>query len=162
MEKGKGSEKFFHEISKVEREREREREGLSRTSRRLGQLCSPRYGSDYSDPCSLRSLFPPVSSLAFSFDHSSPFPPRAIPRPSFSFALSLCRAESVSVATATARCLAAMLLSLAAIAHPADRSRPPSARSAIEPSIAILATRRRIVVGRVGRKSRGAGRRGRA
>lgn len=38
------------------------------------------------------SLFPPVSSLALSFDRPSPFPPRAIPRPSFSFALSPCRA----------------------------------------------------------------------
>lgn len=142
-------------ISRISREGERER--VSRTSRRLGQLCSPRRDSDYSDPYG--SLFPPVSSLALSLssDRPSLFPPQAIPRPSFSFALSLCRAESVSVATATARCLAAILLSLASIASTADRSpvHPRPNRVRIEARIAILARWWRVAVGRVGKIVRG-------
>lgn len=130
VESGRGERdaiRLFVYFSNLEREGERER--VSRTSRRLGQLCSPRRDSDYSDPCPYGSLFPPVSSLALSSDRPSLFPPQAIPRPSFSFALSLCRAESVSVATATARRLAAILLSLGSIASTADRSRPPSGES---------------------------------
>lgn len=88
------------------------------------------------------SLFPPVSSLALSFDRPSPFPPRAIPRPSFSFALSPCRAVNPFPLRLPLR--AASPRSYCHDRPPARPIDPPSAKSAVGPWIAILATRGRV------------------